>query len=1174
MSDELTKRQREALIAIHTLILRNGAGPTIREMRNALDVSSDQTVIEMLERLEKGGFILRDKKQARGTSLTDKARLALGIVSTSGGSSSDTPMELDEYEQKVHDRLSEIDVQLARMYKGSIATLQNTTNEDRIAQSAHSMREIIDHLSHKGEAGMPDDVKKLVKENKNTRRTVHGLRFFFDPQASVVSEQNPYKHLYDEYQKKLQDIAHHNQHPSETNYRSMLKELEYFLLRYIFPTQIDVYKLLEETLKKQPSEVDPADLLLLVKKNTEAMRFFFKHVDARWLSYLRDNHFLDATWETGDYLSRVANDEPQLVLEVFLTTEIPKDAWNTKTSFAFAASKLPPAYAAKTVKKILDDESIKDTRATLLHYRFQDLLKTLLDGQEFEQALVLANALLDIFPEEYGSYGSLHTRAYVSEYEYEQMIKALVVLPPKELFPFIKVFVSKLIKMVGTVHVRGENGDDDYSYIWRPAIEGHSQNHTYERIDDCVISVVRDLIEKRIGYLVELGKIEDAKRELEEVLNNTPVFPILTRLKLHIYRLFPSAFSAEIEAEISAPRLTSATWHEYSLLVNTNFAQLSKESKRKYFASIDKHDKTQDKYIDSWRVRLVGLVKDDLNTTQKKKYANLLKQAGKLDQPYFTSYSMGTSWVGPDTPKKERDLENKPVSEIIDLVKTWEPAGDEFFGPSRSGFGMTLRNVVAKEGLKYSAAAPQFLTSGVRPVYIYNLTSGLVEWLKTNNDLDWSGVLELSSGVMDGVNSGVLLPPAEGEKRNQMEADWDDVAQELSRLITRGLDTNSIPFTEKERVWNFIERVAEHSDPTPEHEEKYGNDNSDPYTMSINTVRGDAFHAIFAYIFWHNRAEKTIEKTWKASIPEEAKKVLELHLDPARDPSLTIRSVYGRFFPWMLSYGGEWTKALIPKVFPIDDPNLRYAAWETYLSNMVFEEAYKLLRPLYELAVKDIRGGKVPKRKYWVDVVERLAEHAMIAYAFEVDSKKDPFAEYFFANTSGKCRGMAVSMAGRHFISRDNTTQGEKTPRMEVLKTFWNWRLSSSDAPSELREFGWWAKSNKFDNKWMLEHLLETVTKTKGDINGEFIVMDSLKMLASEYPLLCAKILKEIFTSSNHKDRFVFLHVGELKDALGKILGSENDEAIKISNETIDYLLKLGFEELRTVADLVKTATD
>lgn len=1167
MQDKLTKRQREWLLAIHTLTLRNGSGPTIQEMKNALDVASDQTVIEMLERLEKFGFITRDKKQARSTSLTEKAKNILSIVGTTTTGVINLPMELDSQEQKVHDRLSEINPQLARMYKGALFNLHTTVNEDRIAQSAHSMREIIDHLSKKGSAEMPAEIKEKIKEDRGTRRTIHGLRFYFDPQASTTSEQNPYKHLYDEYQTKLQKIAHHQEWPDENTYHDLIKGLEYFLLRYVFPSQVDVYKLLEEILKKGPEGVEPEDLRLLVKKNLESYRFFFKHADARWLEYLRDHNFLSATWEAGDYLSRVAKDKPELTLEIFLNTEIPKDAWPAKTSFTVAAANLPAKYAAKTVKKILDEEWIKDTRATLLHYKLQDLLKTLLAGEEYEQALTFADSLLDVFPQEYGSYGSLRTNAYISEYEYEQMVKVLNTLPAENVLPFLKMFSSKLIKLIAAVHEKGEDNDDDHSYIWRPAIETHSQNHSYERMDDCVISGVRDLLEKRMTYLIRDGKSKEARQELDEVLANTRHYSILTRLKLHIYRLFPDTFENEIEKEVANPRLSSAVWHEYSLLTNAHFHKLSSAGKKKYFDVIDGHSKADDKYIDSWRVRLIGLIRDNLTATQKKKYIKLIKQAEKLDQPYFTSYHSGTTWVGPDSPKKESDLENKPVEEVLESLKSWKPKGDEFFGPSRSGLGMILRNVVSKEGLKYASSANLFLDRNVRPVYAYNLFSGWVESMKENIKLDWKVILDLSLGIVAWARSGTL-PEFEEEKRDHLESDWDNVMQEISRLIVRGLDTNSIPVEEKERVWSVIEFLAEHPDPTPEHEEKYGKDNSDPYTMSINTVRGETFHAVFAYIFWFNRVEKSTEKTWKAHIPEEAKKILKKHLDPTHDPSLTIRSVYGRFFPWMLSYGGDWSKDLIPIVFPADKIDLWYAAWETYLSNMVFEDAFDLLRPQYELAVKNIRDGKVPKRKYWVDTTERLAEHAMIAYAFEVDKGEDPFCKHFFSNSSGKCRGMAVSLGGRAYVSKDQTIPGEKSPSVEVLQKFWNWRLEESDAPSELREFGWWAKTKKFDDKWMLEHLLKTVEKTKGDINGEFIVMDTLEALAAVYPLLCAKISKHIFTSSKRRDGYAFLHMGELRGVFVKILQSSNAEAIKVVNETIDFLLKIGHEDLRTLVDL------
>lgn len=1166
MSAELTKRQREALIAIHTLTLKNGAGPTIREMRNALDVASDQTVIEMLERLEKRGFIMRDKKQARATSLTEKAHMTLGIVASSVGDSPQAPTELGAQQQKVYSWLTDIDVRLARMYKGALSTLQNTANEDRIAQSAHSLREVIDHLSNRGNSDLPASLEERNKSDR-THRTVRGLNTLFDPQAGSAVTQNPYKRLYDEYQVQLNGIAHHSEHPSEETYHELVEGLERFLLRYVFPSQTDVYKLLEETLQKGPMGVDPADLLLLIKKNTESERFFFKHTDARWLSYLREHGFLGATWETGDYLSRVAATEPDAVVEVFLSTNIPKDAWNAKTAFAVAASKLPAPHAAKTIKKIIDEEWVQDTRATLLHYRLQDLLKTLLNGREYETALVFADALLDVFPHEYGSYGSRQTRAYISEYEYEQVMKGFTELLPEETLPFLKMFAQKLKKLITEVHSRGEEGDDDYSYIWRGAIEEHAQNHKYEKIDDCVIDGVRDLLEKRIGYLVGLNRMEDARRELDEVLTNTPMYPLLLRLKLHIYRLFPDAFMPEIEKEISSPRLSSEAWHEYSLLVCAHFGLVSAKTKKSYFDVIEKQDKSDDKYIDSWRVRLAGLVREHMSAPQKKKYAKLLKQAAKLDQPHFTSYTMESTVGGPDSPKKESDLESMSLPEVLELLKTWKPTGDDFFGPSRTGFGMALRNVAAKNGAVYSSAAPDFFGEDIRPVYLYNLFSGLVEALKVDAKLDWNAILQVGAALVDSARKGTLSP-VEGEKRDRMESDWDDAMQELSRLIIRGFDTNSIPFSAKKKVWPIIEYLAEHSDPTAEHEEKYGGDNSDPYTMSINTVRGDAFHAVFAYIFWHNRAEKSTDKSWKAHVPDEAKKVLELHLDAAHDPSLTIRSVYGRFFPWMLSYGGEWAKELAGKVFPVDNLALRYAAFETYLTNMVFEEAYKLLRPIYEMAVDELRSGKVPKRKYWADIAEHLATHAMVAYVFEVEDDTDPFYKYFFKNASGNTRGMAVSIGGRHFISRDNTPAGEKVPKMEVLKRFWDWRLEESTAPSELREFGWWTKHGKFDDEWLLERLLKTVEKTKGDIDGEFIVMETLKALADKHPLLCAKILKNIFTSSNRRDRFVFMHTGEFREAATKILKSGNEEAMKVVKETVDHLLKLGFEDLRTLGDI------
>jgi hypothetical protein len=51
---------------------------------------------------------------------------------------------LSPFQQQVFDALSERSDQLARMYLGAIAVLQQSSNPDRFPQSAHSLRELME----------------------------------------------------------------------------------------------------------------------------------------------------------------------------------------------------------------------------------------------------------------------------------------------------------------------------------------------------------------------------------------------------------------------------------------------------------------------------------------------------------------------------------------------------------------------------------------------------------------------------------------------------------------------------------------------------------------------------------------------------------------------------------------------------------------------------------------------------------------------------------------------------------------------------------------------------------------------------------------------------------------------------------------------------------------------
>lgn len=70
MSEKITKRQQAVLSAIEDCIREKGYGPTVREVCQALGLSSPSTVHVHLRALEEKGYIKRDPLKSRSIALT------------------------------------------------------------------------------------------------------------------------------------------------------------------------------------------------------------------------------------------------------------------------------------------------------------------------------------------------------------------------------------------------------------------------------------------------------------------------------------------------------------------------------------------------------------------------------------------------------------------------------------------------------------------------------------------------------------------------------------------------------------------------------------------------------------------------------------------------------------------------------------------------------------------------------------------------------------------------------------------------------------------------------------------------------------------------------------------------------------------------------------------------
>ena len=69
MDKSITKRQQDLLSIIYRYIQNSGYPPTFEEMRESLRVSSNQSVVDLLNKLEEKRFIKRNESAARGIAL-------------------------------------------------------------------------------------------------------------------------------------------------------------------------------------------------------------------------------------------------------------------------------------------------------------------------------------------------------------------------------------------------------------------------------------------------------------------------------------------------------------------------------------------------------------------------------------------------------------------------------------------------------------------------------------------------------------------------------------------------------------------------------------------------------------------------------------------------------------------------------------------------------------------------------------------------------------------------------------------------------------------------------------------------------------------------------------------------------------------------------------------------
>lgn len=899
-----------------------------------------------------------------------------------------------------------------------------------------------------------------------------------------------------------------------------------------------------------PEDVVAKALEIVGKSRSNYEYFFSRLTSPDWLEPLLERGFFRdpqesiregdtvryPLWPESRYLARVADKAPEKVLQIAL--QVPEtDNIRVHEDLARAAVNMPPSMAAIWVQKEM--EWLKGQRSVffLLPDELGKLISHLAKGGEVDTALALARLLLELQAPDKKPADEEVIRwpanpiLRVDPHDYSELLRLripdLVEVRPIETLEMLSDQLESAIR----IHMRQDEDTSqpptDYSYIWRPAVEEYEQNAMRDRYDtkELLTSTIRDISERLIDRNPSM-----LPRLLERLEGRG--WDIFRRIALHLLRRFPHLEEARpliAERLDNRERLCNiAEQHEYALLLRDQFHQLKEEHRAKILEAIDTgfepegyargfeafHGRapTEEDVAaarDHWRLRRLSFIGDSLPVKWKKQYEALVATHGAPEHAEFPIHP-AVRWVGVTSPKTDDELSSMTVEELTDYLREWRPAGG-FDMPSREGLSRGIAAQIHARADEFARNANRFV--GLDPTYVRAIFEGLAKAAGEKLTFEWPAVLRLARWVVDQPRE---IPGREKRRPDdEVDPDWGWTRKAIARLLGIGFEsqTAALPAEFRALAWEILRPITDDPEPTPEYEGRYGGSNMDPLTLSINTTRGEAMHAVVRYCLWIRRqieAAADAENRLRRGFDEmpEAREVLDAHLDPARDPSVAIRAVYGQWLPWLALIDEAWVSMSLSRIFP-EDPNLlalREAVWDTYIVvNRAYTSLLELLHDQYGWAI-DRMGSESRIKSHLGDPDTAVASHLMAYYWQRKLDLDDPdgLLARFYAKAPDSIRGHAIDFIGRSLASTPDTPQRVA----DRLRRLWERRLAEASAADreEMAAFGWWFISERFEDEWLLTNLREALRKA-GKVEPAHKVVERLAQIASSFPLAAVECL-------------------------------------------------------------------
>lgn len=875
-------------------------------------------------------------------------------------------------------------------------------------------------------------------------------------------------------------------------------------------------------------------------------------------SIVQDGKYLQfPRWNASKYLVRMCHAAPEEVAKTL--AQIRSDNPSVNADLVDAANTLPVDQAV-----LLVDAISHGAKSNAIWMHFKDASKfceRLANEKRFDPCEALAIALFRprSASEEQRIRGP---RDYWYREGLEPVAAKLVVGRPLATIAKLSNWLADWIE----IDREGKLGDDnnDYSYIWRPAIEEHSQNSDYQ-LHAFVVRVLRDSCETAIRNSEEL--LQDVLGILEQ-----QQFIVFKRIRIHLINTF-----AESNRELAKSTmldhklfLDPMVKHEYSQLIENRFGLLASDESSQWLAFLDNapehiRDSEDDEErrrnrMDYWRFHRLHWVSKFLTGDLLDEYQRHLDKFEDTDLSGFLSYNRGVRY-GYESPMSLEDLEGKDFEEVLTIVCSWNANSESTLGPGVRGLADTFGQYVTKN-IKGNAAYAKLLV-GCPPAFVGAFLREMTNGLAEGDAHSFLPCLDLCQWLIEADPASNSAYDAYGEQRSA-------AVDFIERLLRLARDKN-FQFDDgtRRQIWRSIS-VACRSEPVswvlgdnePEDPRDHG------FTLqAINSSRGKAVEAAFAYANWIKASNENADgahTTFESLGLEGFRDLIEREVEGS-DRNWLGLAIIGSHISTLYHVDENWLRRKASVIFNLKeidtDPDhaFGWAAWNAFLTWSHPHKAFlDLFHAQYTDACQRVRG--VQRTEQRMDSPLRsLSHHVATYYGRGHDSLdgNDSLVATFLESVEPWLRGEMIDFIGSTFRSECDLP----SDILERFRRLWNYyweqygKRDADSRPSE-RLFANWFAYGGFDEEWLLSQLSSVVKHSPKFVPDRELVERMSKMvpehLSAVLPLL------DLFIFDDHDywrlaewDQFA-------KHIVAVALDQGDDKSKSLAESIIDRLGRKG----------------